>query len=333
MAGIRALRYIQLGLEATKGTAVAATAVWRGLGTIEDALEVVHVDETVGYVSGVDRTYIPKLLAKLSMESVPATFEQLPYILAAGVKDVVSGTADGTGSGKIYTYTFPTTTLNATKTYTIEGGDDQQEEEMEYSFVESFTLGGKPGEALMVSAEWIGRQVTASTKTAGLALPTVEDILFSKGKLYIDAASGVIGTTLKSNTLLGADLNVKTGWVPVFTGDGNLYFSFNKATPPEITLSITFEHDGTATAEKANWRGQIARLIRLQFEGSNLGTAGTNYSKKTLRIDLAGKWEKFDKLAEQDGNDIVTGTFRARYNATAAKFAEIVVVNERATLP
>ncbi len=332
MAGIKALRYIQLGVETTPGTAVAATTLWRGTGTIDDQREVKFSEEDVGYVSGLDRTYVPKVLAALSLDDVEATFEQLPYILAAGVKNVVSGAVDGTGSDKVYAYPFPTTAVNSIRTYTLEGGDDQQEEEMEYSFVEAFKLSGKPGEAVMMQADWLGRQVTASTKTAALALPTVEEILFSKGKLYIDAVGGMIGTTQKSNTFLGMDLSVKTGWIPVFTADGNLYFSFHKCTMPEVTLDITFEHDGTATAEKANWRNQTARQIRLDFDGSAVATPGTDFSTKKLRIDLAGKWEKFEKLDENDGNDIVKGTFRVRYNATAALFAEIKVVNELASL-
>lgn len=332
MAGIKLLRRLQLGRETTAGTAVGATTIWRGMGTLEDQRETVFVEEDIGYLSGVDRTYQPKLQAALSMPSVPATFEQLPHILDAGIT-VATPAADSTGSGDVYTYTFPTTSAPTPKTYTIEGGDNQAVEEMEYAFVQSFTLEGSAGEALMVSAEWLGRQVTTSSFTTTATLPDVEEILFSKGKLYIDEATGTIGTTQKSSTLLSATLNVNTGLQPVFTADGNLYFTFIKNVGPEITLDVTFEHDGTATAEKAAWRAQTPCLIRLQWEGSALGTAGA-YTVKTLRVDLAGRWESFAALEDQDGNDVVTGTFRARYNATAAKYAEIVVVaDDMAALP
>jgi len=333
MAGIKALRKIQLGVEVTPGTAVAATAIWRGMGTIEDQREVVFSQEDVGYVGGLDRTHVPKLLAAISMDETEATFEQLPYILAAGVKNVVAGAADGSGSDLIYAYPFPTTAVNTLKTYTIQGGDNQEAERMEYSFVEAFKLTGKAGEALKMQADWLGRQVALNAFTGSLSLPTVEEILFSKGKLYIDAVGGTIGGTQKSNTLLGMELSVKTGLIPVFAADGNLYFSFMKSTGQlEIILKITFEHDSTSAAEKVIWRAGTPRQIRLDFDGNAVTTPGTTYSTKKLRIDLAGKWEKFDKLDEQDGNDIVTGTFRARYNSTAALFASITVVNELASL-
>jgi len=332
MAGVKPLRKIQLGRETTAGTAVAATTIWRGLGTIEDQRETVFPEEDVGYISGLDRSYVPKLQAAIEMESVPATFEQLPHILEAGIK-TVTPTQDGTGTDYIYNYTLPETTLNTLKTYTIEGGDNQEVEEMEYAFVPEFALEGKPGEAWMMSASWLGRQVSLSAFTGSLSIPTVEEILFGKTKLYIDAVSGTFGTTQKSNTLLGASLKVTTGWVPVFTGDGNLYFSFNKLVRPEIVLDITFEHDGSAAAEKVNWRAQTPRLIQLKAEGSTVATPGTTYSVKTMIVNLAGKFEKFSKIDEVDGNDVVTGTFRNRYNATEADAGSIIIVNELSVLP
>ena len=67
-------------------------------------------------------------------------------------------------------------------------------------------------------------------------------------------------------------------------------------------------------------------------EGSALGTPGATYSKKTMVIDLSGTWESFAALADENGNDTVTATFRARYDTTAAHFATIVVVNEDSSL-
>ena len=331
MAGIKALRKIQLGAETTAaGTAIAATTLWRGMGTIEDQLEVVFPEEDIGIISGTDRTYIPKLLAAITFDETEATFEQLPYIGAAGIANTTTGVTDTGGSGKIYTYAMTTSTQATVQTYTIEGGDNQQEEEMEYGFVSAFTLSGKAGEAWKVSADWQGRQVTASSFTGSIAVPSVEEMLFSKTKLYIDDTT--IGTTQKTQTLLEATLNVNTGLVPVFTADGQLYFSFLKQTMPEVTLDITFEHDGTATAEKTAWRNQTARLIKLLCEGSALTTAGSTYSVKTMILNLAGKYESWEKLGEQDGNDILKATFRARYHSTSNQFLTMIIVNQLTSL-
>lgn len=329
--GSKALRKILLGAETTAGTAVAATLIWRGVGTIEDQREVIFPDEDIGYLSGKTRNYVPKYGAALAMDAVPATFEGLPIILSAGVKNVTTGVTDTGGSGKVYTYTFPTTTSNTIKTWTIEGGDDVQAEKMEYSFVESFEVSGNGGEALQMSANWIGRQVSKCSFTAGITTPAaVEEILFGKGKLYIDAVDGTIGSTQVSNTLLGMAFQVKTGWIPKYSADGNLYFSWAHLTKPEVLLNVTFEHNASAVAQKDAWIAKTPKMLRLQFDGSALTTSGT-FTNKILRIDLAGLWEKFDKLSDKDGNDIVTGTFRAAYDATCGKFAEVKIVNQTAS--
>jgi hypothetical protein len=330
MAGIKSLRKLQIGKESTAGTPVAATTVWRGEGTGVDNREVVFPAEDVGIVGGVDRAYTPKLESSVDMAETPATFEQLPYILEAGIA-AETPTQDGAGTDYIYEYAFPTTAQNVPQTYTIEHGDDQQAEEIEYCHVTELTIAGAAGEAVNMSATWVGRQSTTTTFTGALTPPTVEEILFGTGALYIDGVSTYPATTAKSNTLIGMELSVTTGMKARFTGD-HLYFSYIQNVRPEIILNITFEHDSTAVAEIAAFRAGTARSVRLKFEGSTVGTPGTTYSSKTLLIDLVGKWESFEALGEQDGNDIVTGTLRCRYNATAGALGNILIVNELSAL-
>lgn len=333
MAGVLTLRKIQLGREVTAGTAVAATAVWRGMGSLEDQRETAFADEAIGLMVPTDRAYQPKLLSGMVFEDGPATFEQIFHVLEAGIKTVGTGVADGAGSGKIYNYTFPTTAPNTIKTYTIEGGDNQQAEEMEYAYVDELNLNGAGGEAVMLTANWLGRQSTPTSFTGALTAPTVEEILFSKGKLYINADTSAFGTTIKSSTLLEMSLRIKTGFIPVWTADGALYFTFHKQVRPEVELNITFEHDATGVAEIAAWRARTARAIQLKFEGAALASAGTAYTYKTLIVNLAGKWSEFEKIGEKDGNDIVAGTLRGAYNATLATMGNIIVVNEVASVP
>ncbi len=331
--GLKSLRKIQMGAETVPGTAVAADFVFRAPAPgIEDQRELTFAEEDVGYLSGLDRTYVAKLGAAVSMDSHEATYEQTPHILEAGIM-TATGTQDGAGTDYIYTYNGPTTAQKTIKTYTIELGDNVQMEEVEHAFVSDFTISGEAGAALMASANWIGRQVTKASFTAALTAPTVETILTSKGKLYIDAEGGTVGTTQISDTILSFELAVTTGWLPVWSVDGNLYFTGVKSTQPEILLTVTFEHNSSGVAQKDAWIAETAKLIQLKFEGAAPGTPGTTYSYKTAIVNLAGKWESFDVIGEQDGNDVLTGTFRARYNTTASLFADFIWVNELSALP
>lgn len=331
MSGIRGLRKLQLGQETTAGTAVAASTIWRGMGTIKDDRKILFPQEDIAYVSGVDRTLTPKLQASLSFDEVVANFEQIPYMLEAGIQTATPTTE---GSGYLYTYTLPTTAKNTIKTFTIEGGDDQEAERMEYSFVQSLEIGGEAGGPLNMSSEWVGRQVALNAFTGALSVPTVEDIPFSVGTLYIDDVSSTHGSTEVSSTIISASLKLVTGWVPRFTLSGNKYFSTHEfnAGALEAMLELTFLHNSSAAAEKVNWRAETARNIRLEWLGTALTTAGSTFSNKAVQMDLTGKWESFEKLDENEGNDVVAGQFRCRYNATAATFGILRVCNNLSAL-
>jgi hypothetical protein len=325
------IRKLQVGKETTAGVEVNATHIWYGTGMPDDRSEAIFPEENVGYISGSDRSYIPKLDCGFVFDQTECTFEQSPIIFSAAIKNVVTGAADTGGSGKIYTYTATTTQQQLPRTWTLEGGDDQQEEQVLHGFVEDFSLSGAAEEAVKISANWRGKTLSPSSFTTGLTLQPVEEVLFGKGRLYIDDADGTIGTSVKSNTFLNFDLSWKTGYKAVWTADGSLDFSFMKQVKPEIEMRVTFEHDGTAVAEKAKKVASVSRLIRVKFEGSALTTAG-GYTYKTLIIDLAGKWQRFEMIENRDGNDVVTGIFRAGYNATSGLYARVIVVNEVASV-
>ena len=334
MAGSRALRKLQIGAEPSdaKGTNVDATTIWRGMGVIKDERDIIFPEEDVGILGGTDRNYEARRWSALAMDSVEATFNQLPYILNAGVQ-LITGSVDTGGSGYIWGWGASTTSQNVTRTYSIEGGDDQQAEEFSYGFVSSFNLSGDGQGALMMSADWVGQSTTNASFKASLSIPAVEEILVNSGNLYIDAVSGGVGTTTKSSTLFGIDLSWDTGLQEFWAVDGSNEFSLIKFTSDEIILNLVYEHNATAVSEKAFYRDQSTRLFRLKFEGSAWETNGATYENETLIIDLAGVYEDWSVLQDQDGNDVVTATVRCRYSQTDALKAEIVIANLLSALP
>jgi hypothetical protein len=334
MAGIKALRKLQFGKQADSdsGDAVPATTIWRGTGTLEDARDLHFIAEDVGILVGTDRTNTSALNVKLTLDATPVTYEQSPHVMEMAIKKVTPNSDSGGGSGWIYSYTIPTTSGNTLRPYTIEGGDNQQAEEANNMHCTDFTLSGDEGKEWMLTANLFGRTVVNTTFTNSLTLPTVVEANFGQSRLYIDNDSDTWGTTLKSNTLLQASLKYNTGLVPKFTADGQLYFSFVQTTMPEIVLTATFEHDTISVSEKTNWRNETSRLIRILNQGSALTTPGI-YTYRTMIIDLAGKWEKFAKIGERNGNDILEGTFVCRYNSAQASAGQILFVNELSSLP
>jgi hypothetical protein len=332
LTGVKQLRRLQLGREVagSPGGEVNATDVWRGTGTIEDGTVVTFPDENIGFYPGTTRSYVASEVARLTMDETPATYEQILHIFDAGI-NASTADRDGSSGGYRYTYVFPTTVSDTLTTYTIEGGDNIEEEQMLYSFVEHFTLSGAPGEAVMLSADWVGQQVStgAYTSTCADAVRDVEEILFTKGKLYIDhdTFTGGVATTQATATWLEFNMDVNTGWQPVTTADGALYFTYIKNIGPEITLDLVLEHNATSLAEvKDTWKTQEGKIIRMTFEGSAFTTTGTSFTNHTLRIDLAGKFEKVEKIGERSGNDVLEATFKGAFSEGADKYATILAV-------
>lgn len=334
--GRKRLRKIQLGLETTAGTATTATTIWRGMGNmLEDQQVVEEVEEMVGYLDGADRTNVVKLLGGLSLDETPLNFEQVQYLFAMGEGGPSTGASDGSGSDKIYTTNITTNTAPTAKTYTLQGGDDFEAEVMPYCLATKVNIKGVHGSTAKMSATLLGRSVTTNAFTGSLSLPTIEDAITSKGKVYLDAIGGTYGSTQVANQILAFELNYEFHWVPKWTMDGNLYFTMPVYAGHKITGKITFEHDtavsGTGGA-KQNFRTQTARLLRVDLIGSAVTTAGSTYSTKHAIFDLPIKYTKAPVITDVNGNDIVVMEFRSRFNSTAGNQGKVVVVNELASL-
>ncbi len=329
---VKALRQIQLGKETTAGTATAATVQWAGNGVLKDDRSIVALEYDDGFLPEQHINYIPNAGATLEMEETPATFEHLPYILSAAVEATITGTQDTGGSGYVYQYDIPTSAAQTPKTYTIEMGDDQRQDEMEYAYVEKFTLSAASDEAVMVSATWKGRQATDCSFTAVDPPTSLEPILFNKGTIDIDDSAGTIGTTKKAATLLGYTIDVDMGHRQIKAADGNKYFSSIKQVAPSVTGTLIMEHNTIGEAEITAARAGSRRLVRLEHTGAALTTAGSSYTYRKFIVDLAIEYTDVPALSDQDGNDTIELPFRMVYSKADSLAGQMIVVNETSAL-
>lgn len=336
--GVKALDKIQLGLESTAGTAVAATTIWRAEagGALAYDDDVKRVAESIGVAMPPNRNYKPRLGGTVKFNPVEATFQQLPYLFEAGVAAEVA-TQDGAGTDYIYAYAMPTTAMNTLNTYTIEGGDNVQAREIEYCFVETLKISGTAAEGVMMEAGWRGRQVTDATFTGALTVPELvagDHITFGGSKLYIDAVGGTIGSTLISNTLLSFELDLVTGYKAKYTNAAK-YFDFHYWDVGSYsgTLKLVFEHNTASEAQIDLYETVTPRQYRLLFEGNAVATPGTTYSNMTFIVDAAGTYKSSPTMSDVDGNNTWEVEVDIAYDTTAALGLEFIVVNELTVLP
>ena len=221
------------------------------------------------------------------------------------------------------------------QTLTARGGDNSQVEKAAYGHVKDFTIAGKGGgdsDAYTIAASLEFQQWIVDAFTASIAIQAVGEFMFSESQLFIDAVGGTLGAT-DFGVFTDIELKYNSGIKKRYGANNSKnYDSALLRTGPEIVLKVGMPYDTKAQAEVAAFRAQTARKLRLQLNGATLTSAGTLFSKKTIQIDLPGKWESFDGLDEVEGGDIIRGTFRCKYNATAALNPVFTVVNELSTL-
>ena len=328
--GLHALKRIQAGKETTPGTAVAATAKWMGMslaGNLKDR-EIVQPSDERGSLAAAHRSYSPAYLweDKLSGE---VTFEDLILLLSMAVKGGVSPTTVDT-SAKLWTFAPSLTSANNPDTFTIEFGDDTQAYEAEYCFAKSLEISATVGEALKFSADLVGRQLSPTTFTTGLADRSVESALAAKTKLYIDDAGGTIGTTQQEAMLLDWTWRLPDHFAPKSHQNGSLYFTAHGEVKMKPELELLCEFVAGVATLRTKYAAETRQLVRLKTEGS---LAGAESALRTVQIDGAYKIVSFDTLDERNGASIVRLTLHGEYDSTWGKLFEVQVQNAVAALP
>lgn len=320
----------QMGQEVTPGTAVTPTSLWRGpFGGFGDDRTRESIQEDIGIMAPAERTYDGFLAVSVPMPETGMTFEQFPHILQGSLGKVLP-----TGSNPYtWLYRVPTDgTSPILQPYTLVLGNRLASSDVRvlpYCFVADWEAKGEAGKNWTISANWKGARYTAGT-FATIALPTVEDVVFAKTKLYIDAAGGTIGTTQKLGVLLGASIKYTSGIEMVPVGDGNLYAVAHKIGKPSVSISLKLEVEQAAgvsivAQERAFHDSNTPRLIRLDAGGSG--------SKKMI-FDLAALYDNFGKYEKQGEQDTaVTIDGHCDYNSAADLFFAATIINTLSAIP
>ncbi len=335
---IEAGTIFQIGKETTRGTAVAATNRLIGVNlSIDPGTTIRRSAHAGGTLVRRGPTAITRKFAQIKATGV-LSFEQILYYLYMGVK----GNVTPTGAGP-YTYTFdpnetsdpePATFTIERRLTDVEGTPGNDDIEVEYCFARSLTVRGAEGEdaAWEFDADIVGRQVTSTTLTPAIAVPSVEEILFAKTQLYIDDTwAGLGGTEVTGAQLLDFSLTFATGLSPHFGADGNLYFNrYTMAGPPGrehgATLDLTLLCDTRMATERTKAQAKATRFVRLKATGS---------SSRQVTLDMAVEHESGDiaSVDARDGLHIVSMHLVPVYDATGAAHFKATVVNNLATLP
>lgn len=330
MAANRWATKIQYGKESTRGTAVAATKVlFAAPMAIDPDRKPVYYKDGTGLRVNAHNSKIYQRMVRNTLRfdsQHPLYFQALPMLFSCGIKGNVTATETTGGQGDyLWSHTPTLNASNAPDALTIEGGDDTQAFECEYSMFERYKISGQVsqdgGDApVTAEADFFGRQWSPVSFTGSLALTTPTYMNSKLSRLYIDTAWASVGSTEKTNILRAFDIEILSGVHPKSFGSANEYFdSFGES---DYELMLTFDLEGNSDAD-AIWDAYLAQtfqVLRFVINGPQIGT-GTTYA---MTLDVGGTWEYATPVSSEDrGNNITKAMFRSKYDATGAKLFQL----------
>lgn len=327
---IRPLRKLQVGIETTKGTTVAATRVIVGDSVLIERRERYRSN----YPRGVRATVggagvLTKQWSEINVET-DLSAEQVLWPLMTGIKGGVAGS----NATNTWTYTFTpelTTGIITINSATVEfiqddGTTKHYQGECYYGLTESFKIESNPDDIAKLSWKMFGRARQAVAPTAALVPYTsLEELAGALLSVYCDTTWAGLGGTQLTGIQRGVSIEVMTGLKPDFTAEGRADKDFGKHSVNSLAakLSITWEFDSVGAARYASYRANDLIYIRLKWTGGTAGDAGT----KTVQIDGAYRFVGDPTFSEDEDQVLMQAELEAVFDSTASKILEFTAIN------
>jgi len=341
--GHKAFNRIQLGVESTHGTAVAATEIL--LGQLEWAThdKVWHKPEQDRGVLAKNYETPFEVSNNVEMEFTGELYDRLAVLaFVNAIRGNITATQpDNINEPNHYlwtiepTLTAPNTPLetNGIETFTFEAGDNVQAYEYEYGYTLSIEISGAPDEPCEITWSIGARQATETTFTGALTAPATAYFPFNLAKFYIDTSYANLNTTQKTGMLKGFTWTFETMFTPLHTADGNLYFTQLNEDKKTVELELQYLRDGTnSEAEKDKFEAQTTSYISIELNSHTEMDSGQS-NPEYIRLQGAYKYTEWETPEDEDGTHVVTVNAEAFYDTTASKMMSVLIGTTMDALP
>jgi hypothetical protein len=317
---------IQIGVEATPGTPVAALKRLTALG-IEpspqvEATQFRPIGSKFNALSTLGKEWVESALTgKL-------TYTEIVYALSSVV---TTGTITTPVSGATkWDFTPNDRSDDSPKTFTVEHGSAVRADRFSYGIITELGMTFNRS-AVDLTGAMLGRALTDSiTMTpAATAVPLVP-VLPTQVSVYIDPTAAGLGTT-KMLRMLSAEFTLGTRYGPVWVLDAaQPSFVNHVETAPDLTMTMTLEADSQGMALLQSMRDGVQKFVRVEAIGGNIPGAPTQPYKFDLDMSLA--------ISNTGGFSDAEGVYAIQFSGigitdpTWNKTLDISVINDVATL-
>ena len=281
------LTEIQIGIESTAGTLVAATQKIPFVSASYQPIQERKTLEEKGTVLADTTDVVTRQGSELELTEELNT-ETLIGALRCCVAEVAAGSDLSGAEQWTFVPTVNTPSSLATATIEVAATDGTSTGYMgRFGFARPTAISIEAsGETAQITTSWMGRAkqalsaATALTPAARFIIPAQ---LFA---MYIDDTWATLGTTqyglLRSFTF---DLDPGLVEAPALAGRSDLDIAYWRRGRIRGGVTAVVDHDGPAGTELAHWEAGDLRFIR--FEASN---GGTGAALRRLRIDMATRY-------------------------------------------
>jgi hypothetical protein len=316
---------VQIGLEATPGTAVAAATNLRSASVMFKMPGSADLFRPDGHKFNALAENNAEWTA-FDVNGKP-TYTEFAWWLA-----MMFGNPAPASSGvavKTRVYEMLDTTILTPVTGTIEKGSSVRAQKLAYGLLTDFSMSITRSSGLTLTGSGIGQLFTdAITKTATPADVPLVPMMGKQFDLYIDAASANLGTT-KMLRAFKVEPSITGVYGPLWAiNSANPSFTAHVDLAPTTSFRITLEADAAGMAYLSQFRAGSILFPRLKATGPVIDTA-IPYS---FQWDAALLIKSISPDEDESGVTVVTYETEFVKDSTWGKATQLTLVNDVATV-
>jgi hypothetical protein len=328
----------QIGVEATPGTAVAATKRLGSLGiSLGPSIET-NAMRPIGqkYPS---LQILGKEWAEADLEGAPV-YTELPYLFASILgTPTVAAILDGATPSGATRWTFNTNSFGADvfKTYTIEQGDASRAHRVTHGLISELSF-AYDREEVTIEGSLIARALEdgiTMTSSGVTQLPQVP-VRPTEVSIYLDNTAAAAGTTKMLRVVSGEWSMGGDRFQPVWVVDAaQPSFVAVVEGEPDFEFTLTQMADAQGMANLVALRAGATRFLQIKAVGPNIytGTGGTPLVvNHQLTITTAGQISDVSQFDDEDGIYGIEWTFGAVHDATWGRATQVEVITTTSAL-
>lgn len=323
-----ATQVVQIGLESTPGTAVAANRQLPSLqlttGIAANFTEILPTGYKFPTAMAPGKEW-----TTASFNAASIGYDEIIYLLFS-VASYAAGVQQSSTTAYKYTLGPSTSADDTIKTVTVEQGSSVRAHKFAYGLVTDLTIKGDR-DKVELSGNMIGNALSDGiTMTSSPTVIAQVPILAKDVSIYADDTAAGLGTT-KLTRVLSWEYTIASRFSPLWVVDAaNSSYVAHTETPIQASLKLMLEADSTGNALfTTTARAGSTKFFRVQATSSTLAGTAIPYS---MKLDIGGQVKSQpDQFQDSDGVYAYGLTFSAVHDPTWLKGVAFEVINKRAT--